>query len=404
MSNAHQAPSHRGALPTLLLVIFINLLGFGIVIPLLPFYGSSFQAAPWQVALIFSAYSIGAFFGEPLWGRLSDRIGRKPLLISTVAGNCLCYLALAFAPNVYAAFLIRLVGGAASGNSSVIQGYIADVTPPEQRSGRMALLGVAFNAGFVVGPALGGLLAHPERGPAGFQIPLLAAAGLSAISALGIVFFVRESRATGDDGRRQPSRWVMLRYAAAEPVIGRLMLTTFLAGFAFFGVESVFGLWGEARFDWGPREIGLMFGCVGVTSALAQFFLTGRLSRKFGEAPVLAAGMAISAGAALLQVFSNGLIMSTVLLCLSAFGNSVAFPNASALISRTADPENQGQVLGLNNAAGALARVLGPLCAGLVFANLSHDGPFLVAAFVAIPAVWLATVVAARSRVLRSRS
>src|SRR5215471_7080286 len=127
-----------GALPTLLAVMFVNVLGFGIVVPLLPFYAKSFQAPAWQIALVFSAYSIGAFFGEPFWGRLSDRVGRKPILMSTVTGNCLCYLALALAPNVYVAFGVRLLGGMASGNNAVVQGYIADVSAPDERAGRMS--------------------------------------------------------------------------------------------------------------------------------------------------------------------------------------------------------------------------------------------------------------------------
>jgi MFS family permease len=392
------------ALPTLLLVIFMNLVGFGIVIPLLPFYASSFQAPPWQIALIFSAYSLGAFFGEPFWGRLSDRIGRKPILISTVFGNCLCYGLLAFAPNVYVAFVVRLIGGAMSGNASVIQAYIADVTPPDRRSGRMALLGVAFNIGFIFGPFVGGVLAHPERGTIGFQIPLLVASGLSALSALGILLFVRESRPTGGPVQEQASRWAMLGYAVTEPIIGRLMLLTFLSGCAFFGIESVFGLWGEARFQWGPREIGTMFGFVGVTAAICQLFLTGWLSRRFGEANVLAAGMALALAGSLLQVVSTGFVSSTVFLCLSALGTSVAFPNVSALISRTADPDNQGQVLGLNNATGALARVVGPLAAGLVFADVHRDGQYVVAAVLLLPAIWLALRVARRIRRVRERT
>jgi MFS family permease len=141
------------ALPTLLAVIFVNLVGFGIVVPLLPFYARSFQAPAWQVALVFSAYAIGAFFGEPFWGRLSDRIGRRPILISTIVGNCLCYLALAFAPDAWSAFAVRLLGGMASGNASVIQGYIADVTPAGLRATRLSYLGAAYNLGFIVGPA-----------------------------------------------------------------------------------------------------------------------------------------------------------------------------------------------------------------------------------------------------------
>ena len=397
----HDSEAHRAsgrALPTLLLVIFLNLLGFGIVIPLLPFYAKSFEAPAWQIALIFSAYSIGAFFGEPFWGRLSDRIGRKPILVSTVIGNCLCYGLLAFAPNVYVAFVVRLIGGAMSGNGSVIQGYIADVTPPDRRSGRMALLGVAFNVGFIVGPFVGGRLAHPDWGPIGFQIPLLVASGLSALSALGIVLFVRESRVRKDRAEDHESRWKMLGYAVTQPVIGRLMLLTFLSGCAFFGMESVFGLWGEARFDWGPQDIGTMFGFVGITAATCQLFLTGYLSRRFGEATVLAAGMLLALVGSLLQVWSTGFLMTTALLCMSALGTSVAFPNVSALISRTADPDSQGQLLGLNNATGALARVVGPLAAGLVFADVHREGQFILGALLLIPAIVLALRVRQRLR------
>src|SRR5215475_2284437 len=183
------------ALPTLLAVMFVNMVGFGIVVPLLPFYARSFQAPAWQMALIFSAYAAGAFFGEPFWGRISDRIGRKPILISTVCGNCLCYLALAFAPNIYVAFIVRLIGGMASGNASVIQGYIADVTPADSRTGKMSWLGAAYNIGFILGPALGGLLVNPAAGHAGFRTPLLIASSLSAICVVGLLTFLKESRA-----------------------------------------------------------------------------------------------------------------------------------------------------------------------------------------------------------------
>jgi DHA1 family tetracycline resistance protein-like MFS transporter len=146
------------ALYVLLLVVFINLVGFGLVIPLLPFYAKSLNASPWQVTALFSAYSLGQFLAEPFWGRLSDRIGRRPVLIVTILANTLCYIALAFAPTIAWAFAIRLVSGCATGNISTIQGYMADVTPPEKRAGRMGLLGAAFGMGFVVGPTLGGLL------------------------------------------------------------------------------------------------------------------------------------------------------------------------------------------------------------------------------------------------------
>ena len=252
-------------------VQFINILGFGIVVPLLPFYGQSFHAAPWQIALIFSAYPIGSFFGEPFWGRLSDRVGRKPILVATTLANCLCYGALAFAPNIYFAFLIRLAGGMGAGNGSVIQGYIADVTPAEDRAGRMATLGAAYNIGFILGPVAGGMLAKTSVGPIGFQIPLLAASMLAGLSSLGIALVVRESRVRRPVDPNPPSRWAMIGLAARHPVVGRLMLLTFVVGFAFNGIESVFGLWAQHRFSWQPREVGLCFGIAGIVSAPTQF-------------------------------------------------------------------------------------------------------------------------------------
>lgn len=390
----HAQPSAPGqkaspALLTMLLVVFINLLGFGVVVPLLPFYARSFAAPPWQIALLFSAYSIGSFFGEPFWGRLSDRIGRKPLLMSTISGNCLCYLALAFAPNIYVAFLVRLLGGAASGNGSVVQGYIADVTPPEERAGRMAWLGAAYNLGFIVGPSMGGLLARTDAGPAGFRIPLFAASGLAAISVCLIVLFVAESRQPRGAGFVQPGRRAMLGRALRHPAISRLMLLTLLSGFAFTAIEATFGFWGAARFGWGPRQIGFVFFFVGMVAALAQSQLTGRLSRRFGATRMLACGMALTVCATALQPFSPGFAVTTMLMALMALGQSVAFPNVSALISRIVEPDYQGQFLGLNNATAALARVAGPLAGQLVFADVAVNGPFVMGACVVLPAMLL---------------
>ena len=377
------------ALPTLLSVMFINLLGFGIIVPLLPFYGKSFQAPAWQVALIFSAYAIGSFFGEPFWGRLSDTIGRKPILISTVAGNCLCYLALAFAPNITVAFFVRLLGGMASGNGAVIQGYIADVTPPEERTGKMSWLGAAYNIGFIVGPALGGLLANPAAGHAGFRTPLLIASSLSAVCVVGLAVFLKESRIRRRIGHK-PSRWAVVAHAATNPVISRLMMVTLLAGCAFNGIESVFGLWTQARFDWTPWDVGLAFAVTGIVAATCQIFIAGPASKRFGEARTLAFGMLLTTVCASLQPFSSGSFMIVALLSISAFGQSVAWPNVSALLSRSVDLDHQGQYLGLNNAVGGLARLVGPQIAALTFSNIGVDAPFYSAGLLVLPAIFFA--------------
>ncbi|MEJ1970289.1 MAG: MFS transporter [Rhizomicrobium sp.] len=369
--------------------MFINLLGFGIIVPLLPFYAKSFQAPPWQVALIFSAYAIGGFFGEPFWGRLSDTVGRKPILISTVTGNCLCYLALAFAPNITVAFLVRLLGGMASGNGAVIQGYIADVTPPEERTGKMSWLGAAYNLGFIVGPALGGMLANPAAGHAGFRIPLLVASSLSAVCVFGLIFFLKESRIRHRAGHR-PSRWAVVANALTSPVIGRLMLVTLLAGCAFNGIESVFGLWTQARFNWSPWDVGLAFAVTGVVAAICQIFIAGPASRRFGEARVLAFGMLLTTICTALQPLSTGGVMIVTLLSISAFGQSIAWPNVSALLSRNVDIDHQGQYLGLNNAVAGLARLVGPQIAALTFSNIAVDAPFYSAGLLVLPAIFFA--------------
>ena len=385
------------AAPSLIAVIFINMLGFGIIVPLLPFYAKSMNAEPWQISLIFSAYAMGGFFGEPFWGRLSDRYGRKPLLISTIAGNCLCYLALAFAPTVLAAFVIRFLGGLASGNGAVIQGYIADVTPPERRARMMSRQGAAWNVGMIVGPAVGGAFAHTDSGPIGFRIPLFIAAGLSALAVAAIILFIRESRVREQTISQRPSRWSAIGDAVRNPVIGRLMLLTFLVGFAFTGIESTFGLWGQAKFGWGPREISVCFAAVGVVAAITQFFITGPLSERYGEGRMLAIGMGMTVLGSSLQPFSTGLVSTTALMCVTAIGTSVAWPNVGALISRSADPHRQGQILGLNNAAGAFARFVGPFCAGLTFAGISINAPFWQGALITIPAIFLALSAARRA-------
>ena len=400
------APTPRApplAAASLIAVIFINQLGFGIIVPLLPFFAKSYHAAPWQIALVFSAYSVGAFFGEPFWGRLSDRVGRKPILISTVCGNVLLYLALAHAPTIGAAFVMRLVGGMTSGNQAVVQGYIADVTPPERRTRIFSWMAAAWNVGLIVGPSIGGLFAHPSAGPAGFRIPLFIAAGLSAASAICIALFIRESRVRDQSASRRPNRWAALSEAAHHPAISRLMLLTFLVGFAFTGIESTFGLWGQARFGWGPREVGVCFFFVGVCAALTQLMLTARLSERFGEGAMLAVGMILTMVAAALQPLSPGAVVTIALMCLTAVGQSVAFPNVGALLTRAADPHRQGQFLGLNNAAGALARVTGPFCASLTFSHLSINGPFVQSALVTAPAIWLALQAARRVAPVRRR-
>ena len=388
-------PTSRSALAVLFGVVFINLVGFGIVIPLLPFYGQTLDAPPWQVALMFSAYSLGQFVAEPFWGRLSDRIGRKPVLVITILANALGYLALAFVPNIWLAIAVRLFTGLGAGNISTVQGYVADVTPPAQRAGRMGLIGAAFGLGFIFGPGLGGVLTRPDLGTLGYQLPIFVAAGLCLLAALGVVVLLKESRAPADPAAPRPPFLGGVHDAVRNPVVSRVLLVTLIYMAGFSGMESTFGFWTEARYGWGAREVGLSFMAVGVVSVICQGFLAGRLARRFGEARVLAVGCLIFGSGLVGQVAASRLLpdadmLVPVIMAFGAFGMAVTMPNISALISRSVDPDRQGAMLGLNMAASSSARIFGPMAAGAIFSGMGHDWPFLIGAALTVPAAVMA--------------
>lgn len=387
----HQAPPGRAAVIVLLAVVFINLMGFGILMPILPFYAQSFHAPAWQVTWLFAAFSIGNFFAEPIWGRLSDRIGRRPILIGTIACSGLGFIALAFAPNTWVALAIRLISGLTTGNLSTIQGYIADITPPRYRSGRIGMLGAAFALGFVAGPAMGGLLARPQMGSAGFHLPLFVAGGLSGLATLGVLLFVRESRGGGERvAAIQAPRLSVWIEARRHPVLGRALIVTLLLTAAFSAVESTFGLWAQHRYGWGPFKLSLCFASVAITAALAQAFVTGRLTRRYGEAAMLAAGLAIIGTALAVLPLGQGIVRTIALMAVAVFGQALALPNISALISRTTANDRQGAMLGMNMSVGALARAIGPIAGGALFSIVGADAPLFVSALVLAPAVLLA--------------
>ncbi|WOB79305.1 MFS transporter [Brevundimonas nasdae] len=397
------------ALAVLFATVFINLVGFGLVVPLLPFFAQSLKAEAWQITLMFSAYSLGQFFAEPFWGRLSDRIGRKPVLLMTLIANALGYLMLAFVPNIWLAIAVRLFTGLGAGNISTVQGYVADVTPPEQRAGRMGLIGAAFGLGFIVGPGLGGLLTQPQLGRLGYQLPIFLAAALAAVAAVGVVVFLRESRAKADPAAPRPAFLAGLKDARDNAVVSRVLVVTLIYMAGFSAMESVFGLWSESRYQWGAREVGLSFMIVGIVSTLNQGFFAGRLARRFGESRVLATGMLLFGTSLVLQVLApvawfpatrlelgaltipvvQGWIIPIVM-AIGACGMSLAMPNISAMISRASPPDRQGAMLGLNMASSSVARIFGPMIAGALFSGLGHDWPFVIGALLSIPAALMA--------------
>ena len=363
-------------MPILFLIVFIDLVGFGLVIPLLPFYAVRFAASPLQMTTLFATYSLMAMLTAPFWGRLSDRVGRRPVLLASMAAAALAYIWLAFASELWMLFAARAFAGACAGNIAAAQAYIADVTPPEGRAKGMGMIGAAFGLGFIIGPVIGGLVAGNDVATADLTTPGLIAAGLSVLACIGVIVLLRESRGPAPRSRAR-SRFTALRDALTRPVLAGLIGVFFLATLAFSGMETTFAWWALAQFSWGPRSTAFVFFYVGVLAALMQGVLIGPLTRRFGEQCLLLTGLALIAAGLLLLSVSSDVPRLIAAVTLLAIGNGGATPALNSLISRSADSEEQGEVLGVTQSAGSLSRVLGPLAAGALFSEFGRSSPYL---------------------------
>jgi len=363
-------------MPTLFLIVFIDLVGFGLVIPLLPFYAERFAASPLQMTMLFATYSLMSMITAPLWGRLSDRVGRRPVLIASMAAAALAYLGLAFAAALWMVFAARAFAGACAGNIAAAQAYIADVTSPDQRARGMGMIGAAFGLGFIIGPVLGGIVAGNDLATADLATPGLIAAGLSFAALLGVILLLPESLSSGQ-AMAPRSRVAAARNAFGRPVLALLILVFFLATLAFSGMETTFAWWAIAQFGWGPRSIGFVFFYVGLLSALMQGVLIGSLTRRFGEERLMIGGLAFLLLGLLLLPFAADVPRLVAALSALAVGNGALAPSLNSLISRRAGAGEQGEVMGVAQSAGSLSRVLGPIIAGSLFGALGRDSPYL---------------------------
>ena len=364
-------------MPTLFLIVFVDLVGFGLVIPLLPFYAERFQASPQQVTILVAIFSLMQMLASPLWGRLSDRIGRRPVLMVSLAASALSYLWLGFADALWMLFAARAFAGACAGNIAAAQAYIADVTPPEKRARGMGMIGAAFGLGFIIGPAVGGIVAGNDVATADLRSPGLIAAGLSLAALLGVVCLLKESRTSGAADTPRRGRIAMLVDALGRPVLSRLLVIFFLVILAFAGMESTFALWAMRQFGWGPEQVGYVFTFVGILSAVMQGGLIGPLTRRFGEERLMTAGLVLIGLGLVLLPFARAVPALAVAMSALGLGMGAMQPSLNSLISRRAGKDEQGGVLGVAQSVGSLSRVLGPIIAGSLFAGLGRSSPFL---------------------------
>jgi MFS family permease len=363
-------------LPPLLVAVFINIAGFSLILPLLPFYGQVFAAGPVEVALLFAAYSFGNVFGEIHWGRQSDVWGRRKVLAVTTFCAGLSYVAFAYAPSLWAAIGIRVVSGFFSGTLSTAQGFIADVSVPERRAKTMGYFGAAFSLGFAFGPVLGGLFAGEDAVAESFRLPIFIAGGLSLLASLWCVTALRDAVPPKGKGAPLPRYSEAFAFVAGRPLLLCLFVISFCGIAMFASMEAIYGLWSEANFGWSAHDLGFAFLALGSGGLIAQLALIGPLSARFGEARVIVLGLVLLALSMVLQPVIRLPIAGVALMGMLMVGHSLTFPTAGALLSRTTPPERQGGTMGLMMASNAVGRIVAPPLFGLIYGSIGHDAPW----------------------------
>jgi MFS transporter, DHA1 family, tetracycline resistance protein len=378
------------------ITVFIDLLGFGIIIPLLPFYAQSFGASALTIGLLSTVFSLMQFVVAPFCGRWSDRIGRRPIILLGLLGSCIAYVALALADTLALIFAARILGGIAGGNIPTAQAYIADITTPENRAKGMGLVGAAFGLGFIFGPAIGGILTR--FGP---STPMWCAAGLCFANFTAALFLLPESR-QGERGTQSLGRLDLWRRARRPPGFILLLSVFFLVSAAFSGFEATFALFTERRLGFTAETIGYVFAFIGVILAVVNGLLVGRVVPLVGERRIIPFAIGtIGIGIALVPTAHSVPVLFMVCGML-ALGMGFNNPALTSAVSRVSDASEQGGMLGLAQSLAALGRIVGPAWGGFLFDRAGIAAPFLSGGVVMSVALTLAIVGVGRARLARS--
>lgn len=373
------APASLGlsgrALLTLWLTVCLDMVAFGIILPVLPFHAEQHGATPTLIAWLAATFSIAQLIGAPLLGRIGDRFGRRPVLLISIAGSCLSMILLAIADGLAGLFAARLLAGLCGANIATAQAYAVDRIEPKQRAAVLGRVSSGIGVGFILGPALGGLLSTPHW-PA---LPFVIAAGLSLGNWVFALLWLPEPRRPTISPRATAVR----ASADRSPVIA-LILINLGVFVAFAGMESTFALLLQARLGWGAFESGLLFALIGVTIVLSHGLVVGRVVARIGERHTLHLGLVVlGLGLGALGFAGSALMMSTAA-CAIALGNGLISPTLNTLISERSQPGRQGVDLGLASSAASFGRVLGPVGAGLVFEACGPGWPALIGAAIVL--------------------
>jgi DHA1 family tetracycline resistance protein-like MFS transporter len=368
---------HRAKIGTVFLIVFIDLVGFGMIIPILPLYAERFSPSPIVFGVFMAAYSAMQFLAAPVLGRLSDRFGRRPVLLVSLLGSAAGYVLLALAGSMELLILSRVIDGISGGNIATAQAVIADITGPEQRARGMGIVGAAFGLGFILGPAIGGVLA--SVGP---WVPGAGAAAASLVAFCLVWTVLPETRPQDArlTRRAHPLNPRQLALALGDKRLAACLFIVFVMVFAFSNFEATFAQLMARNFEFGMREVSFLFVYAGLLAAIVQGLLVGRLVAVAGEERLVLTGSVVALAAAVVLPGIDSFGALALVLAALALGQGVMQPSLSSLVSRLAGEGHVGGVLGIYQSLSSLGRVFGPFFAQLAWGGLGPRWPYLIAA------------------------
>lgn len=383
-----------GAIAIIFTIVFIDLVGFGLILPLSSFLAKDFGATGLQIGLLMMIYSLMQFLFSPFWGRLSDRVGRRPILLMSLLCSGLSYIGYSFSTSLVELFIWRGLAGVFAANISTAMAYMADISEAKDRSKSMGLIGAAFGLGFMTGPFIGGILGDigpsiSTEAPFGRNFSALVAGLICLLNFAAAYFILKESLATKNP-RPRKSRWELLKAHAFRPRVSPLLLMGFLATFAMAHMESTIFLYVMDKFGWSLRFTSFGFAYIGLIIVFTQGFLIRKLLPKYGEKKLLISGV-ILAGVGLLAIpLSQG--PWTMALCQTFFaiGTGLYNPSLTGSLSLLAGKEEQGEILGVFQSMSSMGRILGPALGGVVYDQIGHSAPYIFAGLIMLFSVVLA--------------